>query len=299
MSAWRHALALATALLAAAPVLAQPKKLSLGVYLPISIDGRDKQFEFVQALAGELGSALGATVSPKPFARFEDFARASSDGVLDLGVADAVVLAQARADYPAFATAQLEADPAGRWSIVAEQQTTVGRLKGKRLALVKGPGSDADFVTNMIFAGDLPTGHFQLVYVPALESLLKALEAGKADVALLPSAHAPSALKVLYRSTKIPAAVLLNFKADAAALKAALEALNGVAPFGRFQVGTGDEVGQLKRRISRPPPARAPLISESPLYRPGPELLSPYKSAGLSFPTFLEFLEASKDHPDD
>lgn len=289
----------AVVLLLAAPGQAQDKKLSLGVYLPISVDGRDKQFEFAQALAAELGPQLGASISPKPFARFDDFAKAAKDGALDLGLADAVVLAQARQDYMAFATAQLEADPTGRWAIVAAQQAAVGRLKGKRLALVKGPSSEAEFVTNMIFAGDLPAGHFQLVFVPALESALKALEANKADAVLLPAVYAPKSLKVLYRSGKIPAAVLVNFKTEAAALKTAVGKVGAVTPFGRFTIGSGDEVGQLKRRITRPPPARAPLISESPLYRPGPNLLSTYQSTGLSFPTFLEFVEASKDHPDD
>lgn len=289
----------AVALLVAGAAAAQEKKLTLGVYLPISVDSRDKQFEFGQALAADLGTQLGAAVSVKPFARFEDFAKAAHDGVLDVAVGDAVVLAQARTEYAAFATAQLEADPSGRWAIVAEQAATVGRLKGKRLALVKGPGSDSEFVTNVVFAGDLPTGHFQLVFVPTVESALKAMEAGKADVALLPLAYAPKNLKVLYRSARVPSAVLVNFKADAAALKAAVAKIGGTSPFGRFAVGSGDEVGSLKRRIARPPAARSPLISESPLYRPDPASLSPFKSTGLSFPSFLEFVEASKEQPDD
>ena len=295
----RVALALAIALLWGQAAPAQDQKLSLGVYLPNTVLSRDGQFTLGQALAQELSAQLGLPVASKPFARFEDFTKAVNDGTLDLALADALVLAQARAEFRAFATAPLEEDPASRWAVVAEQAAPVGRLKGKRLAVVKGPLSDAEFVNNVVFAGDLPAGHFHLVFVPAVESALKALETGKADAALVPAAHAPKSLKVLYRSSRVPAVALVNLKADAAGLKAAVEKLGAVAPLGRFVVGSGDEVSQLKRRLARPPPARAPFISEAPVYRPAPSTLSPFKATGLSFPTFLEFVEASKDHPDD
>ena len=295
----RVALALAVALMWGKAAPAQDNKLSLGLYLPSMVQSREGQFALGQALALELGAQLGLPIAAKPFARFEDFAKAVNDGTLDLALADAVVLAQARTDFQAFATANLEEDPTSRWAVVAEQSAPVGRLKGKRLAVVKGPFGDAEFVNNVVFAGDLPAGHFQLVFVPAVESALKALETGKADAALVPAAYAPKGLKVLYRSTRVPAVVLVNLKADPAGLKAAVAKLGAVAPLGRFVVGTGDEVAQLKRRLARPPPARAPFISESPVYRPPPNTFSPFKATGLSFPTFLEFVEASKDHPDD
>lgn len=278
---------------------AQDKKLTLGVYLPLSVDSRDEQFEAGEGLAKALGAQLGQEIVAKPFARFEDFSRAASEGLLDLALSEVVTLAQARGEYLAVATASLEADPSSRWAVIAAQQSSVGRLKGKRLAMVKGPGSDAEFVSNVVFAGDLPGSHFQLVFVPTVESALRAIEAGKADAALVPGAHAPKTLKVLYRSSRVPAVALVALKAPAGELKAAVAKMSAVAPFGKLQVGSGDEVGALRRRIARPPGVRIPLIAESPVYRPAPGALEPYQSTGVSFPSFLEFVEVSKDQPDE
>lgn len=278
---------------------AEEKRLGLGVYLPATIDSRDKQAEFAQALAAQLTTQLGHPVVAYPFARYEDFAKAAADGTLDFAVCEAVVLAQARGDFAAIATLQLEGDPGSRWAIVAEQSSTIWKLAGKHLALVKGPGNtDAEFVSNVVFGGDLPRSHFQLVFVPSADSARGAIEAKKADAALVLAVHAPPGLKVLYRSGPVAGALLVNLRGNAD-LKGAIEKLSPIAPFSRFSLTNADDVSQLRRRIARPPSVRTPLVAQSPTYRPDPGLLQPFKAATAKFPTFVEFVEVSKEQPDD
>ena len=170
-----------------------PKKATLGVFLPTTLEDGQERFEFAEALAAKLSTSLGRARRGEELRPLRGLLQGLSDGSLDFAVVDGWAAVQLGPKATPVAFAALSGDTAQRWAVVSNGKGAVKDLAGKRLALAEGAGpSDPKFVSNVIFGGDLDAQkHFKLVSVPNVESALKMLEAKGAEAALVPLAHAP------------------------------------------------------------------------------------------------------------
>jgi hypothetical protein len=284
-----------------APAAWAQKKSTLGVFLPTTLtDGQDR-FDFAERLAAQLGTALGQPVAAKSFGRYEDFSKAISEGNIDFAVVDSWAAVQLGAKATPVAFAALSGDTTQRWAVISYGKGTVKDLAGKKLALTKGAGpSDPKFVSNVVFAGDLDAQrHFKLVSVPNVESALKMLEAKGAEAALVPLAHVPKDSKVLFRSTKVPGAVLVGLRAGTADLEENLSKLGAVAPFGSFVKVQGREFEDFRKLVQQGPPRRQPVIVESPVLRVDTDALVRTGELNPVLPPFTTAMDVSAEQPDD
>lgn len=287
--------------LAAAPAGAAAKKTTLGVFLATTLTDGQERFQYAEALAAKLGEALDRPVAAKSFGRYEDFSRAVSDGLVDFAVVDAWAAVQlgARAKPVAWATRSGETQQ--RWAIVSTQKGSVKDLAGKRLALVKGAGpADPKFVTHVVLGGDLDAQrHFKVTPVPNVESALKMLEARGAEAALVPLAHVPKDVRVLFRSGRVPGAVLVDLKSHQDALAGALGTLGAVAPFDAFARVQGRDFEDFRRLVTQGPPRRQPVLAEGADLRVDAEVLVRSEELGPALPSFAGDLAVSAEQPDD
>jgi ABC-type amino acid transport substrate-binding protein len=282
-----------------APAAWAEKKTTLGVFLPTTLTDGQQRFDFAEKLAAQLGSTLNQPVAAKSFGRYEDFSKAISDGTLDFAVVDAWAAVQLGPKAVPVAFAAVSGDTAQRWAVISYGKGSVKDLSGKRLAITKGAGpSDPKFVSNVIFAGDLDAQkHFKMVSVPNVESALKMLEAKGAEAALVPLVHAPKDARVLYRSTKVPGAVLVTLRG--ANLEQSLAQLGAVEPFSAFVKVQGKDFEDFRKLVQQGPPRRQPVIVESPVLRANTDAL--VNSAELTpvLPNFISAMEVSDEQPDD
>ena len=279
------------------------RKLTLGVFLPTTMADGQERFRFAEKLAAGLGAALGEPVVGRSFGRYEDFAKAASDGSLDLAVVDGWAAANSTAKLEPIALGTVQGDTHQRWAVVASGKGYVKDLRGKRLAVIKGAGpNDAKFVTNAIFGGDLEAQkHFgKLVPVPSVESALKVLEVKSAEAVLIPALHAPKDAQVLYRSNRLLGAVVVSLRGGRAQeFQTALRSLGAVVPFDKFAEASADDVADFRKLITNGPPKRQPVMAESPGHKLDTTLLVNPKEVGPRLPSFVESMEIAKEQPDD
>jgi ABC-type amino acid transport substrate-binding protein len=280
---------------------AAAKKATLGVFLPTTLDEGQERFRYAEALAARLSTAMERPLAAKSFARYEDFTRAVSEGIVDFAVVDAWAAVQLGGKATAVALAPLQGDTQQRWAIVSNSKGAVKDLAGKRLAIVKGAAAtDARFVSNVVFAGDLDAKkHFKLMPVPNVESALKMLEAKGAEAALVPLTHVPDGLRVLYRSGKVPGAVLMGLRGEAEELSASVRKLEPVAPFGAFVEPQGREMEELRKQLMTGPARRQPVLAEAPPLRVDTRALLEPAVLQPVLPSFADALEVSAEQPDD
>ncbi len=174
-------------------------------------------------------------------------------------------------------------------------------LDGQRLAVPRGVKSlDPKFVSNVIFAGELRADrHFKLVPVPTAESALAALETKSADAALVPAQHVPKGGSVSYQSSKLLGVVVLGLKKGSVDLQPAFTALEKVGPFDRFVAPDENELNALKKLLTKGPPAKTPVLAPHPVVRADAEGLVDMKQVGLVLPSFLDYMHAPTETPDD
>jgi hypothetical protein len=279
------------------------RKLTLGVFLPTTMTDGQERFRFAEKLAAGLGAALGEPVVGRSFGRYEDFAKAASDGSLDLAVVDGWAAAASTAKLEPIALGAVQGETHPRWAVVSTGKGLVKDLRGKRLAIIKGAGpSDAKFVTNAVFGGDLEAQkHFgKLVTVPSVESALKVLEVKSAEAVLIPAAHAPKDAQVLFRSNRLLGAVVVSLRANREdEFKTALRSLGAVEPFEKFSDASADDLAGFRKLIQNGPPKRQPAMAESPGHKLDTNLLVSPKEVGPRLPSFVESMEISKEQPDD
>ncbi len=287
--------------LAWAPTASAEKKLTLGVFLPTTLTDGQERFEFAEKLAAQFATALDQAVAAKSFGRYEDFAKAVSDGLLDFAVVDSWAAVQVgnRADPVAFAA--LSGETTQRWAIISQAKGSVKDLAGKRLALMRGAGPmDPKFVSHIVFAGDLDAKrHFKLVSVPNVESALKILEAKGAEAAVVPLAHVPKDARVLFRSAKVPGAVLVNLRGSAKAVEEVLPQMAPVAPFSAFVKVQGREFDDFRKLVQNGPPRRQPFIVESPVLPVDTDALVQSEKLNPVLPPFTSAMDVSSEQPDD
>ena len=280
-----------------APAAWAQKKTTLGVFLPTSFTDGQERFEFAEKLATQLSTALGQPVAAKSFGRYEDFSKAISDGLLDFGVVDGWAAVQLGPKATPVAFAAVSGDTSQRWAIISSARGSVKDLVGKRLAITKGAGAmDSKFLSNVVFAGDLDAQkHFKLVSVPNVESALKMLEAKGAEAALVPLAHVPKDAKVLYRSTKVPGALLVTLRD--AELEESLP--KAVAPFSAFVKMQGKDFEDFRKLVQQGPPRRQPVIVDSPTLRVDTDALVTSGELNPVLPNFTTAMDVSDEQPDD
>jgi len=297
------ALALVGLLTAFSAQAAEKRKTTLGVFLPTSMTDAQERFRFAEKLAAGVGAALGEPVVGRSFGRYEDFAKAASDGSLDIAVVDGWAAAEAAGKFEPLALGVVDGETHPAWAVVSTGKGVVKDLKGKKLAVIKGSTStnDAKFVTNIVFGGDLEAQkHFgKLVPVPSVESALKVLEVKSADAILIPAMHAPKGAQVLFRSGRVLGAVVMATHARAADVQTALKSLGAVEPFDRFVEASPNEVADFKRLLQSGPPRRQPVVSESPLQRLEPSVVLNPREVGPVLPSFIETMEIAREQPDD
>lgn len=282
-----------------APAARAEKKTTLGIFLPTTLTDAQARFDLAEKLAGQIGTVLGQPVAAKNFGRYEDFSKAINDGSLDFAVVDGWAAVQLGAKATPVAFAAVSGDTAQRWAVVSYSKGSVKDLAGKKLAIAKGAGpSDPKFVSNVVFAGDLDAQkHFKMMQVPNVESALKALENKGADAALVPVVHVPKDARVLYRSTKVPGAVLVTFRG--ANLDEALPKLGAVEPFSAFVKIQGRDFEDFRKLVQQGPPRRQPVIVDSPVLRVDTDALVTSGELNPVLPPFTTAMDVSDEQPDD
>lgn len=287
--------------LAASSAGAAEKKATVGVFLATTLTDGQERFQYAEALAAKLGESLGRPVAAKSFGRYEDFARAVSGGLVDFAVVDAWAAVQLGSRATPVAWASRSGETQQRWAIVSTQKGTVKDLAGKRLALVKGAGpADPKFVTHVVLGNDLDAQrHFKVTPVPNVESALKMLEAKGAEAALVPLAHVPKELRVLFRSGRIPGAVLVDLRGNADDLAQALPAVGAVAPFDAFARVQGKDFEDFRKLVTQGPPRRQPVLAEAPEQHIDVGALVRSEELGPALPSFAGDLAVSAEQPDD
>ncbi|MDQ3264439.1 MAG: hypothetical protein M3Y59_12370 [Myxococcota bacterium] len=268
----------------------------VGVFLPISVADGEQRFQIAQQLAGSLQQSLGAPVEGRSFGRFEDFTQALNSGEITLGVVDGWVAGQLPPGISPLAVGQAAGDKQ-RVQLVSKEKKTVPALKGARLAVVRGAtGQEAKLLSNLFFQGDLPAPHFKLVPVPNAESALEALQAGAADAAVLPVASS-SGLEAAYIGPSLPTALLVYRKPVPAKLREALLKVR-FGPVDRLVPARGDELDDLRVLARRGPPARTPVLADTPVERFDLELLNVAALEPI-LPRFTPQVRAPQETPDD
>jgi hypothetical protein len=132
-----------------------------------------------------------------------------------------------------------------------------------------------------------------------VESALKMLEAKGAEAALVPTAHAPKDMRVLFRSNKVPGALLVNLKGSATALEEGLSRIEPVAPFSAFVKVQGKEFEEFRKLVQQGPPRRQPIIVDSPTLRVDTDALVKSDQLTPVLPSFTSAMEVSGEQPDD
>ncbi|NTX16413.1 PhnD/SsuA/transferrin family substrate-binding protein [Myxococcus sp. CA051A] len=294
---------LALALCFVTPAGAAPKKATLGVFLATTLSDGQERFQYAEALAAKLTEAMDRPVAAKSFGRYEDFSRAIADGLVDFAVVEGWAAVQLGARATPLAWASRPGESQQRWAIVSTHKGVVKDLAGKRLALVKGAGpADPKFVTHAVLGGDLDAQrHFKLAPVPNVESALKMLEAKGAEAALVPMSHVPKDkdLRILFRSARLPGAVLVDLRNHKAALDAALGSVGAVAPFEPFARVQGKDFEDFRRLVTQGPPRRQPVFADAPDLRVDAEVLVRAEELGPSLPSFAGDLAVAAEQPDD
>ncbi|NBD09422.1 phosphate/phosphite/phosphonate ABC transporter substrate-binding protein [Corallococcus sp. Z5C101001] len=292
---------LAAVLFVALPASAAPKKATLGVFLATTLSDGQERFQYAEALAQKLEAALGRPVAARSFGRYEDFSKAVGEGQIDFAVVDAWAAVQLGAKADPVAYAPHAGETQQRWAIISTQKGTVKDLAGKRMALVKGAGpADPKFVSHVVLGGDLDAQrHFKLVPVPNVESAVKMLEAKGAEAALVPVAHVPKDQRVLFRSARVPSAVLVDLKGGGSALAQSLPEVGAVAPFDAFARIQGREFDDFRKLVTQGPPRRLPVFADAPDLRVETPALVQSDSLGPALPPFADDLAVSAEQPDD
>lgn len=281
---------------------AAAKKATLGVFMPTTLGDGQQRFQYAEALAAKLSTATGRPTAAKSFARYEDFAKAVNEGLVDFAVVDSWAAVQLGPKATPVALAPLSGETSQRWAIVSLSKSTMKELSGGRLAIVKGAGAAADpkFVTNVVLAGDLDAKkHFKLTPVPNVESALKMLEAKGAEAALVPQPLVPQGVKVVFRSSKVPGAVLVGMRGDVDDLKDNLQKLDAVAPFGAFVAVQGKEMEDFRKLLQSGPPRRQPVLVEGAEFRVETKALMEPSALQPVLPSFADALDVSAEQPDD
>lgn len=184
-------LLLAAALVVATAGGARAQDITVGVYAPSApFDSPVKRLEFANALARHLaGQGSKSSGVGRAYAKASDFTAAVARGDLRYAVVDAAYLAALGSPYQVLAVAVREGETGTSWQLVTSSDApNVLGLKGKTIAVPAIGAKDDAFLTEVLFGGELPRGHFgKTIQSPDALSALAAVEHGRAAAACVPS----------------------------------------------------------------------------------------------------------------
>ncbi|MEZ4365695.1 MAG: hypothetical protein R2939_05340 [Kofleriaceae bacterium] len=183
-----------------------------------------------------------------------------------LGLVDPVYAASVGGRVTVLAVGTYAGAASRGWALVAPGAVDVMGLRGQRLLCPDVGGREAALVTDVLFGGDLPRGHFSSIdAAPDTQSALAALELGKAGAAVVPVGVAlPAGVRVVLTLPATPGPLLVAYGSLGArereALTAAATTFVGDAALPGFVRAAGDEPTRLARRFTVPP-RRGPLVA--------------------------------------
>ena len=237
---------------------AHAQSVTVGLYAPSApFPSTTARVDLANRLGDHLGKALGSAGAGRNYARAGDFAAAAKKGDLTVALVDATYLAGAGTGATVIAAAVRGGDTAQGWQLVARGADAIGALKGKRVLVPSLGGREAEFVLNVLLAGDIPRDYFSKIEAaPDTASALAALGLGKADAAVVPAGvDLPGGTSVVLRLPSLPGPVLVSYggtPAQRQALAAAALAFKGDATIAGFRAADGDAVRGIARRFSVP-----------------------------------------------
>ncbi len=237
---------------------AAAENVTVGLFAPSApFPSTAARVELASRLGDHLGKALGGTGTGRNYARAGDFSAAVKRGDVTVALVDAPYLAIAGGNYTVLAASVRGNATTQGWQIVARGGGAIGDLKGKRLLVPTVGGREADFVLNVLLAGDIPKGYFgKIEAAPDTASALAALSLGKADAAVVPAGvEIPGGTSAVLQLPSLSGPVLVAYGLTAAqreALVTAAASFRGDGAVAGFRAADADTVRGLARRFSVP-----------------------------------------------
>ncbi len=221
----------ATALLWADTAAAQPTQIKLGIFAPNSRFTSGSAFSYITGLARHVQSVTGIPTVGRSYRSAGAFRRAMSG--LHYAVVDPIFLCRRR--LAVVASGRLGGGSRASWGLYARGASSIGGLKGKRLALAASGSGDISFAEGMIGGRLKIKGYFRsVVYRKDLRSAINAVKAGQADAVLAPTSMAKG-LRKIFSSPSVPNAGLARIKRLPAALNKKVSA--AIRGYGASGVG--------------------------------------------------------------
>ncbi|MEO6773593.1 MAG: PhnD/SsuA/transferrin family substrate-binding protein [Kofleriaceae bacterium] len=177
------------AILCTLVAVGRAEPLTVGLFAPTApFASTASRVELATKLGEQFGKALGVAGNGKVFARAGDFASAVKSGEVTVALVDATYLATVGGSYTMLGDAVRGGETRHAWILVARGITKIADLRGKRVLVPAIGGREVDFVTNVLFGGEVGKDFFaKIVPAPDTASALAALGLGKADAAIVPS----------------------------------------------------------------------------------------------------------------
>lgn len=238
---------------------AHADNVTVGLFAPSApFSSTAARVELANRLGAHLAKALGGAGSGRNYARASDFAAAARKGDIDVAVVDATYLASAGGGYTVIGAAARGGETRHGWQLIARDAATIAQLKGKRVLVPAIGGREADFVLNVLLAGELTRGYLgKIEAAPDTASALAALGLGKAEAAVVPvGLPLPAGTKVVLSLPALPGPVLVVYgnvtASQRQALASAAATFAGDATVGGFRAGDAEAVRALARRFTAP-----------------------------------------------
>jgi len=248
-----------------ASATAHAETITVGLFAPTApFPSTAARVELASRLGDHVGKVFGVTANGKVFARASDFSAAVKKGEVTVALVDATFLAATGGNYTVIAAAVRGGESAHGWQLVARSAEKISALKGKRILVPSIGGREADFVLNVLLAGEVGKDFFaRIEAAPDTASALAALGLGKTDAAIVPTGvDLPSGATSILSLPALSGPVLVVFGTVTAQRKTSLieaaGSFKGDSTVATLRAADADAVRQIVRRFS-PPVKRGPL----------------------------------------
>jgi hypothetical protein len=212
--------------LLAAPAWGQGKDIVVGLFFPaLPETTRAARIKAVEDLASHLASKIGQPVKGRSFARAADLNLAVKQRVVQLAIVDASFAAERR--WAPLAMLSFHGSRTMPWQVLAKAGiSTISDLKGKTLAFPSIGKADRQFISNVLFEGEVPPSYFTLSPSPDASSAIRAVGLGKAAATVVYGQRAMGGLTSVYVSRDIPTPSIVHVgRLPAPVQKAVLQGL--------------------------------------------------------------------------
>jgi hypothetical protein len=108
-----------SALFGGAALAAPSGSLTVGVFLPTTLNDGQQRFDFGERLAAALSTATSLKATASNYAKHSDFVSALKAGKIDVAVVDAWIAAQTPEAMVPVALASMSGNTRRRWAIIA------------------------------------------------------------------------------------------------------------------------------------------------------------------------------------